>query len=396
MRRRSESMNDEKKSAALGRALLSGPYLIWMIGFTIIPLALIFWFGITNKNGSLTLANITAIMNPDHWKALWLSLGLSLVSTILCLILAYPLAMILRGRGSSASGFIVFIFILPMWMNFLLRTMAWQTLLERNGVINGILTWLHLPKQNLINTPAAIVLGMVYNFLPFMVLPIYNVLAKIDDNTINAAKDLGANTLQTLFYIWLPLSLPGIISGITMVFVPSLTTFVISDLLGGSKILLIGNVIEQEFTKGNNWHLGSGLSLVLMVFILISMAMIAKYDKKRRRDGILMTKGKERFRKFISDFYLVIILIFLYAPIFTMMVLSFNQSKSRTHWAALHLAGIHRCSKAGDHVRLIHHTACGNDLRTGGNCHWNCDSPRHQPHEACVQNILWESLTFPC
>ena len=279
MRRQLESMNDEKKSAALGRALLSGPYLIWMIGFTIIPLALIFWYGITNKDGSMTLANITAIMNPDHWKALWLSLGLSLISTILCLVLAYPLAMILRGRGSSASGFIVFIFILPMWMNFLLRTMAWQTLLERNGVINGILAWLHLPKQNLINTPAAIVLGMVYNFLPFMVLPIYNVLSKIDDNTINAAKDLGANTLQTLFYIWLPLSLPGIISGITMVFVPSLTTFVISDLLGGSKILLIGNVIEQEFTKGNNWHLGSGLSLVLMVFILISMAMIAKYDK---------------------------------------------------------------------------------------------------------------------
>ena len=272
-------MNDEKKSAALGRALLSGPYLIWMIGFTIIPLALIFWYGITNKDDSMTLANITAIMNPDHWKALWLSLGLSLISTIICLVLAYPLAMILRGRGSSASGFIVFIFILPMWMNFLLRTMAWQTLLERNGVINGILAWLHLPKQNLINTPAAIVLGMVYNFLPFMVLPIYNVLAKIDDNTINAAKDLGANTFQTLFYIWLPLSLPGIISGITMVFVPSLTTFVISDLLGGSKILLIGNVIEQEFTKGNNWHLGSGLSLVLMVFILISMAMIAKYDK---------------------------------------------------------------------------------------------------------------------
>ena len=198
MRRQLESMNDEKKSAALGRALLSGPYLIWMIGFTIIPLALIFWYGITNKDGSMTLANITAIMNPDHWKALWLSLGLSLISTILCLVLAYPLAMILRGRGSSASGFIVFIFILPMWMNFLLRTMAWQTLLERNGVINGILAWLHLPKQNLINTPAAIVLGMVYNFLPFMVLPIYNVLAKIDDNTINAAKDLGANTLQTL------------------------------------------------------------------------------------------------------------------------------------------------------------------------------------------------------
>ena len=187
--------------------------------------------------------------------------------------------MILRGRGQAASGFIVFIFVLPMWMNFLLRTMAWQTLLEKNGVINGILTWLHLPKQSLINTPWAIILGMVYNFLPFMVLPIYNVLSKIDDNTINAAKYLGANSFQTLIFIWLPLSIPGIISGITMVFVPSLTTFVISDLLGGSKILLIGNVIEQEFTKGSNWHLGSGLSLVLMVFILISMAMIAKYDK---------------------------------------------------------------------------------------------------------------------
>ena len=271
-------MNNENR-AALGKKLLSGPYLFWMVGFTLIPLALIFWYGITDKSGAFTLQNVLAIASADHASALWLSLGLSLVSTLICLLLAYPLAMILRGRGQAASGFIVFIFVLPMWMNFLLRTMAWQTLLEKNGVINGILTWLHLPKQSLINTPWAIILGMVYNFLPFMVLPIYNVLSKIDDNTINAAKDLGANSFQTLLFIWLPLSIPGIISGITMVFVPSLTPFVISDLLGGSKILLIGNVIEQEFTKGSNWHLGSGLSLVLMVFILISMAMIAKYDK---------------------------------------------------------------------------------------------------------------------
>ena len=271
-------MNNENR-AALGKKLLSGPYLFWMVGFTLIPLALIFWYGITDKSGAFTLQNVLAIASADHASALWLSLGLSLVSTLICLLLAYPLAMILRGRGQAASGFIVFIFVLPMWMNFLLRTMAWQTLLEKNGVINGILTWLHLPKQSLINTPWAIILGMVYNFLPFMVLPIYNVLSKIDDNTINAAKDLGANSFQTLIFIWLPLSIPGIISGITMVFVPSLTTFVISDLLGGSKILLIGNVIEQEFTKGSNWHLGSGLSLVLMVCILISMAMIAKYDK---------------------------------------------------------------------------------------------------------------------
>ena len=302
-------MNSEKKGAAIGKALLSGPYLLWMIGFTLIPLALIMWYGLTDKHGAVTLSNIIAIASADHAKALWLSLGLSLVSTVLCLFLAYPLAMILRGRGAAAGGFIVFIFILPMWMNFLLRTLAWQTLLEKNGVINGLLTWLHLPTQCLINTPSAIVLGMVYNFLPFMVLPIYNVLSKIDDNIINAAKDLGANGFQRFIRIWFPLSIPGIISGITMVFVPSLTTFVISDLLGGSKILLIGNVIEQEFTRGSNW----------------------------RGDCILMTKGSRALRKIVSDFYMVLILIFLYAPILTMMVLSFNQSKSRTQWGGFTL-----------------------------------------------------------
>lgn len=264
---------------SMSKKLLSGPYILWMIGFILIPLALIVFYGLTDRSGAFTLANILSVTTSEHAKALWLSMGLSLISTILCLILAYPLAMVLRSRGMVQGSFIVFIFILPMWMNFLLRTLAWQTLLEKNGVINGLLNALHLPGQNLINTPGAIILGMVYNFLPFMVLPIYNVLMKIDDNVINAARDLGANTAQVLFRILLPLSIPGIVSGITMVFVPALTTFVISNLLGGSKILLIGNVIEQEFTKGSNWNLGSGLSLVLMVFILISMALIAKYDK---------------------------------------------------------------------------------------------------------------------
>lgn len=263
----------------MSKKWLSGPYLIWMAGFIVIPLLLILYYGLTDKTGAFTLANVLAIASAEHAKALWLSMLLSFVSTIICLLLAYPLAMILRGRGIGQGSFIVFIFILPMWMNFLLRTLAWQTLLEKNGVINGILNALNLPPQTLINTPGAIILGMVYNFLPFMVLPIYNVLCKIDDNTINAARDLGANFFQVLFRIWFPLSVPGVVSGITMVFVPALTTFVISNLLGGSKILLIGNVIEQEFTKGSNWNLGSGLSLVLMIFILISMAIIAKYDK---------------------------------------------------------------------------------------------------------------------
>lgn len=158
--------------------------------------------------------------------------------------------------------------------------MAWQTLLEKNGVINSLLALIGIPKLKLINTQFAIVLGMVYNFLPFMILPIYNVLIKLDENVVNAARDLGANEMQTFIKVVLPLSLPGIISGVTMVFVPSLTTFVISDILGGGKILLIGNIIEQKFTTAYNWNVGSGLSLVLMVFILISMAFINKYDRE--------------------------------------------------------------------------------------------------------------------
>ena len=240
---------------------------------------MIFYYGLTDNDGKFTWMNLAKITTPENLKALGLALLLAFVSTVICLILAYPLAMILVGRNVNQSSFVVLVFILPMWMNFLLRTLAWQTLLEKNGVINGILSFLHLPNIAIINTPWAIILGMVYNFLPFMILPIYNVLAKIDDNTINAAKDLGANNFQTLIHIWIPLSIPGIISGITMVFVPSLTTFVISDLLGGSKILLIGNVIEQEFTQASNWHLGSGLSIVLMVFILINMLMTAIFDK---------------------------------------------------------------------------------------------------------------------
>ncbi|MDD2958387.1 MAG: ABC transporter permease [Lachnospiraceae bacterium] len=261
------------------KKLLSGPYLVWTVAFIVIPLLLIVYYGFTNEAGSLTLENIMNMGTPENMKALWLALLLSLISTVLCLILAYPLAMILSNTKANATGLIVMIFIIPMWMNFLLRTLAWQTLLEKNGVINIALKFLGLPSLNIINTPYAIVLGMVYNFLPFMLLPIYNSLIKIDRNVINAAKDLGANEFQTFCKITFPLSLPGVISGITMVFVPSLTTFVISDLLGGSKILLIGNVIEQKFKQGSNWNTGSGLSLVLMLFILVSMAIMQKYDK---------------------------------------------------------------------------------------------------------------------
>ncbi len=260
------------------RQLLSLPYLVWMIGFTVIPLALIGWYGLTTRTGAFTFENVTAIFRWEHMKPLLLSLLLSLVCTAVCLLIAYPLALILRKAHVKKGGFVVFIFILPMWMNSLLRTYAWLNLLDDGGAVYTLLHMMGI-RGNFIGTYGAILLGMVYDYLPFMILPVYNAMAKIDDNTLDGARDLGANEWQVNSKIILPLSFPGIISGITMVFVPSLTTFVVSDLLGGRKIMLIGNIIEQEFSTASNWNLGSGLSLVLMVFILISMAILNKYDK---------------------------------------------------------------------------------------------------------------------
>ena len=241
------------------------PYVLFLAIFVVIPLLLIVYYAFTNDEGMFTFANFRKFMiHPEAINTFVYSVGIALITTILCLLLGYPAAWILSQARFNTSRTMVVLFILPMWVNILIRTLATVALFD----------FLNFPLGE-----GALIFGMVYNFLPFMVLPIYNVLSKIDDNIINAAMDLGANSFQRFTRIWFPLSIPGIISGITMVFVPSLTTFVISDLLGGSKILLIGNVIEQEFTRGSNWHLGSGLSLVLMVFILISMAMIAKYDK---------------------------------------------------------------------------------------------------------------------
>ena len=271
MRRRSALKNKQK--------LLATPYFFWAVAFIIIPILMVFYYGFIDSAGHFTMQNILAIASPEHSKALFLSIRLSLVSTLICLLLAYPLAMILANKSVNQNQFIVLIFILPMWMNFLLRTLAWQTLLEKTGVINSVLRFLSLPTLDIINTDAAIILGMVYNFLPFMVLPIFNSLSRMDQDLINAARDLGANNVKTFCRIIFPLSLPGVISGITMVFVPALTTFVISSLLGGSKILLIGNVIEQEFPQASNWNLGSGLSMVLMLFIILSMIVTAIFDK---------------------------------------------------------------------------------------------------------------------
>ena len=250
-----------------------------MICGTLIPACVIAYYGFTDRSGAFTWTNVVAMATGQHAKALGLSLLLAFISTAICLLLAFPLGLILKGTKLGRKGFMIFVFILPMWMNFLLRTMAWQVLLEKNGIINSFLAAIGLPQLTIINTAAAVVLGMVYDYLPFMVLPIYNAIVRIDKHLIEAAYDLGAQKRTVLAKIIIPLSVPGIVSGVTMVFVPSLTTFAISNMLGGGKVNLIGNIIEQEFTASSNWNLGSGLSLVMMIFIVISMALIEKFDR---------------------------------------------------------------------------------------------------------------------
>ena len=263
----------------LGRQLLAGPYLVWMIGFILLPIVIILYYAFTNASGTFTWDNIAAIADPVHVKSILLSLKLGFFCTLVCLLLAYPLAMILNSFHFKHQSFVVFLFVLPMWMNFMLRILAWRLLLSNNGIVNALFGLFGFGPIKMLNTPTAVVFGMVYDFLPFMILPIYNSMARIKPDVIEAAKDLGANSLTILIRIIFPLTLSGIISGIVMVFVPALTSFVISDLLGGGKVLLIGNVIEQEFMQGSNWNLGSGLSVVLMIFVIASMAVMNIFDK---------------------------------------------------------------------------------------------------------------------
>ena len=259
---------------------LAGPYLVWIIGFIILPIVMILYYAFTNSDGAFTVEYIAAIATETNRKAIFLSLKLGVICTLICLVLSYPLAMILNNMQIKNQGLVVFIFMLPMWMNFMLRILAWKLLLSKNGVINSLLTSIGLSRINIINTPTAVILGMVYDFLPFMLLPIYNSLTRIRKDWIEAARDLGANNVTIFFKIILPLSVSGIISGIVMVFVPSLTSFAISQVLGGGHVLLIGNVIEQDFMQGMQWNAGSGLSFVLMIFVIASMALVNQFDKE--------------------------------------------------------------------------------------------------------------------
>jgi len=270
------------------KSILAYPYIIWGSIFIVIPLILVVILSFTvevDGRHVFSLSNYTELMDPIYLKVFFRSIILASLSTLICLIVGYPVAYIVSKAHISKRGTLILLFILPMWMNFLLRTYAWVTILGKNGLLNSFLGIFGVEPVGILYTNFAILLGMVYNFLPFMVLPIYTSLLKMDNDLINAARDLGANSFQVFTKVIFPLSLPGVVSGTTMVFMPAVTTFAISRLLGGGKFMLIGDLIEQQFTVVGDWNFGSAVSIFMMIVILISMAVMAKFDNESDKEG---------------------------------------------------------------------------------------------------------------
>lgn len=266
------------------KSILAWPYVLWIILFTILPLLIIVLFSFTEKTemGSIsmvfTLDNYRKFFQPLYLNVLKRSVILAVVSTVMCLIVGYPMAYIMSRAPRKKRNLMATLFVLPLWTNFLLRTYAWMGLLREQGLVNEFLKAIGLierPLQLLYNN-GAVVMGMVYNFLPFMVLPIYSVLVKLDDSLLEAAHDLGANDVKVFQKVIFPLSLPGVATGIYMVFMPAVSTFVLSDLLGGSHTILLGNLIENQFRNARNWQFGSAISVIMLLFIIVTMGYFAK------------------------------------------------------------------------------------------------------------------------
>ncbi len=264
------------------RSQVAAPYIAWMVLFTLVPFFLVLFYAATDPEGNITADNILRFLRPEYVGVLVYSLGMAFFCTVICLLLGYPAALWLADHRIDRTATLIVLFIIPMWMNFLLRTYAWMTLLENNGpitrAVNYALSLIGRGPVRLLYSDGAVQLGMVYNYLPFMVLPIHTVLKKLDKRLIEAAEDLGANGFQVFRRVILPLSIPGVISGITMVFMPAVTTFVISRLLGGAQYMLFGDVIEQQFLFTGNWNFGSALSVIMMIIILISMSVLNRFD----------------------------------------------------------------------------------------------------------------------
>jgi len=298
-----------RRNHGVKRSLFASPYTLWMIIFTVVPCILVAYYAFTDANGAFTLDNFRHFWDSNHAKnelyatmgdeyagyitrgtvnvdTLVYSLWMAFLCTVICLLLGYPAALFMADRNMKIGATIVVLFIIPMWMNFLLRTIAWMSLLEDNGLINSFLRLLGFEGVQLMYNSSAVLLGMVYNFLPFMVFPIYTSLSKLDPKLGEAAQDLGCNEWRTFTRVTAPLSLPGVISGITMVFMPSVTTFFIPRILGGGNTMMFGDLIESKFLTEGNWNVGSALSMIMMILILLSLGILRKADPEGEGGGI--------------------------------------------------------------------------------------------------------------
>jgi len=264
----------KRKNTAI---LTSVPYLAWMILFTLVPLAMVIWFAFTTVGGEFTFDNFMGV--AKYGKVFFKSIYLSFIATAICLLIGFPVGYLMSRMSEAGQRTMNMLIMLPMWMSFLLRTYAWMTLLEREGLINRFFGIFGIGPFDMINTQGAVVLGMVYNYLPFMIMPLHSIMIKIDRSIIEAAQDLGANGWNILLKVLIPLSVPGIVTGVTMVFVPSVSTFIISRMLGGGTNILIGDLIEQQFLGSvYNPNVGSAMSLILMVMVLLIMGVINHFD----------------------------------------------------------------------------------------------------------------------
>ena len=263
----------------------ASPYIVWMVVFVAVPLAIVVYFAFTTRDGAFTLENITGL--GAYTTVFARGIVQAVIATVICLVIAFPIGFMLSRMAPAHQKMMQMLIMLPMWMNFLLRTYAWMTLLENNGLINRFLGLFGIGPLHMINTSGAVVLGMVYNYLPYMILPLYTIMVKIDQSVIEAAQDLGANQFHILTRVLVPLAMPGITTGITMVFVPSISTFIISRMLGGGSNLLPGDLIEMQFLGNSyNYNLGSAMSLVLMVIVLLCMSFTSGFDDQDM-EGVL-------------------------------------------------------------------------------------------------------------
>lgn len=265
-----------KEKRSLLEKAAAVPHAVWIVLFILGPLLFVLYFAFTDTKGSITLSNIELLSSYSH--IFFLSICFALVATAFCLLIGYPLAFVMARAKPSTQKLLMLLIMLPTWISLLIRTYSLMTLLDNGGLVNSLLTAMGLEPVTVVGTGGAVILGMVYDFLPYMVLPIYTSISKLDKRYLEAAADLGCNGVQTLFRVVLPLTVPGIVSGITMVFVPSISTFYISQKLGGGNFDLIGDTIERQFKYASTYHVGAAISLVMMILILISIAVMNRFS----------------------------------------------------------------------------------------------------------------------